>query len=220
MDNSKLKTAYASSKTFYDAVLTQSNWWSRLYSRLFWGGVNDSEIAGKVLAMIPGDFAGKLLDVPVGTGVFTAGKYQALPNAAITCIDYSADMLLQAKERFAAHSLTHVTCLQGDVGALPFGDETFDIVLSMNGFHAFADTDKAYRETARVLKKGGSFCGCFYCKGQCRRTDFIVNFFLAKRGWFTPPFQTLAGIRQALAAMYTRVELDNRKAMVYFHCIK
>ncbi|MDF2632665.1 MAG: methyltransferase protein [Caproiciproducens sp.] len=220
MDNSKIKTAYASSKAFYDAALTQTTWWSRLYSRFFWGGVNDREIADKVLAMIPGDFAGKLLDVPVGTGVFTVDKYKALPNAAITCVDYSADMLLQAQKRFAASALNNVACLRGDVGALEFGDETFDIVLSMNGFHAFPDKEKAYRETARVLKKGGSFCGCFYCKGLCKRTDFIVNFLLAPKGWFTPPFQSLAAIRRTLAAMYARVEIDNQKAIVYFRCIK
>ena len=32
---------------------------------------------------------------------------------------------------------------------------SFDIVLSMNGFHAFPDKKKAFRETHRVLKPGG-----------------------------------------------------------------
>lgn len=60
---------------------------------------------------------------------------------------------------------------QGDVGALPFADESFDIVLSLNGFHAFPDKEAAYRETFRVLKKGGTFCGCFYVQGGCKRTN-------------------------------------------------
>jgi ubiquinone/menaquinone biosynthesis C-methylase UbiE len=45
--------------------------------------------------------------------------------------------------------------MQGDVGNLKFSNETFDIVLSMNGFHAFPDKEKAFSETARVIKKGG-----------------------------------------------------------------
>jgi len=38
---------------------------------------------------------------------------------------------------------------------------SFDIVLSLNGFHAFPDKEAAYRETYCVLKPGGIFCGCF-----------------------------------------------------------
>lgn len=33
--------------------------------------------------------------------------------------------------------LKNITFRQGDVGALSYADDTFDIVLSLNGFHAF-----------------------------------------------------------------------------------
>lgn len=39
--------------------------------------------------------------------------------------------------------------------------ETYDIVVSMNGFHAFPDKERAFRETWRVLKNGGTFIACF-----------------------------------------------------------
>ena len=220
MDNNNIKKAYACSKNIYDDMLTRKKWWSKLYIWFFWSNVNDIEMANRVLTMIPSDFSGKMLDVPVGTGVFTLDKYRVLPNAEITCVDYSEDMLLQARERFSADKLSNVTCIQGDVGDLNFGDETFDIVLSMNGFHAFPDKEKAFFETARVLKKDGIFCGCFYIKGQCKRTDFIVNFLLAKKGWFTPPFQSLEELRIKLLTMYSQVEIDNEKSMVYFKCVK
>ena len=220
MDNNNIKKAYACSKNIYDDMLTRKKWWSKLYIWFFWSNVNDIDMANGVLTMIPSDFSGKMLDVPVGTGVFTLDKYRVLPNAEITCVDYSEDMLLQARERFSASKLSNVTCIQGDVGDLNFGDETFDIVLSMNGFHAFPDKEKAFFETARVLKKDGIFCGCFYIKGQCKRTDFIVNFLLAKKGWFTPPFQSLEELRIKLLTMYSQVEIDNEKSMVYFKCVK
>jgi ubiquinone/menaquinone biosynthesis C-methylase UbiE len=220
MDNNNIKKAYACSKNIYDDMLTRKKWWSKLYIWFFWSNVNDIDMANRVLTMIPSDFSGKMLDVPVGTGIFTLDKYRALPKAEITCVDYSEDMLLQARERFSASKLSNVTCIQGDVGDLNFGDETFDIVLSMNGFHAFPDKEKAFFETARVLKKDGIFCGCFYIKGQCKRTDFIVNFLLAKKGWFTPPFQSLEELRIKLLTMYSQVEIDNEKSMVYFKCVK
>ena len=46
--------------------------------------------------------------------------------------------------------LKNVTFQQGDVGALSYADDTFDIVLSLNGFHAFPDKEAAYREIFRV----------------------------------------------------------------------
>ena len=220
MNEGNVKKAYSSSKNVYDDILTQTKWWSKLYIRFFWNGINDNEIADKVLKMIPSDFAGKLLDVPVGTGIFTLGKYMTLPNVEITCIDYSGDMLLQAQKRFSDSKLRNVTCMQGDVGNLKFSNETFDIVLSMNGFHAFPDKEKAFSETARVIKKGGIFCGCFYIKGQCKRTDFIVNSLLAKKGWFTPPFQSLEELRSKLSAIYTQAEVVNQKSIAYFKCVK
>ena len=64
---------------------------------------------------------------------------------------------------------------QGDVGALPFGDGSFDIVLSLNGFHAFPDKEAAWREIFRVLRPGGTFCGCFYVRGQNRHTDRMIR---------------------------------------------
>lgn len=95
----KIQNAYEASKNIYDDVLTQGNFFSRMYIKLFWSGTDDNAIARKVLSYIPNDFSGALLDVPVGTAVFTQRKWTALKNARITCLDYSTDMLEQAEKR-------------------------------------------------------------------------------------------------------------------------
>ena len=127
-------------------------------------------------------------------------------------------MICQAQQRFSI--LPNVNCRQGDVGNLPYPDETFNIVLSMNGFHAFPDKERAFSETFRVLKIGGMFCGCFYIKGENRMTDFAVNSFLSKKGWFMPPFQTKLDLIEKLQSLYVDVNLNNDKAMAYFSCLK
>lgn len=170
--------------------------------------------------MIPKNFSGKLLDVPVGTAVFTIEKYKNLPNAEITCLDYSEEMLIQAKKRFSENNLKNINTLQGDVGKLPFTDGLFDIVLSMNGFHAFPDKKKAFLETHRILKKNGTFCACFYIRGQLKRSDFVVNHFLSKKGWFTPPFPTFEQLKSDLEILYSKVEISHTKSIVYFKCTK
>jgi ubiquinone/menaquinone biosynthesis C-methylase UbiE len=165
----KIQESYRQSRNIYDDMLTRSTWWSRLYMDLFWGGVDDNEIARKLLSYIPDSFRGKILDVPVGTGVFTAKKYLRMGLADITCLDYSNDMLDQARVRFGNEGIGNVRLVQGDVGKLPFEDKSFDIVLTMNGFHAFPDKGKAYSEVNRVLKTGGCLVGCFCIEGESRR---------------------------------------------------
>ena len=214
----KIQNAYETSKNIYDDVLTQGNFFSRLYIKLFWSGTDDNDIARKVLSYIPDDFSGNLLDVPVGTAVFTERKWKSIKNAQITCLDYSVDMLEQARKRLDGQA--HIRCVQGDVGNLQLDNESFDIVVSMNGFHAFPDKQKAFHEIWRVLKSGGKFIACFYIKEKSKRTDWLVKNILAKKGWFSPPFQTEKELKDILRKLYKEIDVHVDGSMVYFCCVK
>ena len=216
----KIRKSYKFSKRFYDDALTQSKWWSRLYFKLLWGGVDDNQIAGKVLGYIPDDFPGRLLDVPVGTAVFTAEKYTRLHQAEITCLDYSSDMLEQAESRFREAGTTHIKTMQGDVGALPFDDGTFDIVLCMNGLHVFPDKTKAYAEIHRTLKTGGELLACFYVAGEKRTADWLAKTVMTRMGWFTPPFDTADDVKRRLKDNYAILDFHVEGAMLYFRARK
>jgi len=216
----KIKDSYRQSRNIYDDVLTQSKWWSRLYMDVFWGGIDDNEIAAKTLSYISDEFCGELLDVPVGTGVFTTRKYSGMKEAKITCLDYSEDMLVQARKRFEEEGIDNVQTVQGDVGALPFADESFDIVLSMNGFHVFPDKGKAWSEVHRVLKAGGSLVACFCIKGESRISDWLMQRVLSKKGWFTPPFDTYLSLKEKLERNYVLEEYHKEGSMVYLKARK
>ena len=206
----------------YDGIITRSTLLGKIMDGLIWG--LDRELSAKwiedALAPVPADFSGRLLEVPVGTGVLTMPVYAALPQAAATCLDYSADMMAHAQKRAAALGLANVSFVQGDVGALPFPDESFDLVLSLNGFHAFPDKDKAFAETCRVLKRGGVFCGCFYISGEFPRTDWFVQHMYVPKGFFTPPFETKESLTKRLQALYTQVEVHTVHAEGIFRCVK
>lgn len=214
----KIKKAYRASKGIYDDVLTQRSLFSKLYIKLFWSGVDDNKIARVILDYIPEDFSGVLLDVPVGTAVFTQEKWKRLLNANIICLDYSEDMILQAKKRL--ENYLHILCMQGDVGELPLENSSCDIVLSMNGFHAFPNKNQAFQEIWRVVKPGGKFIACFYIKGKSKITDWLVKNILSKEGWFTPPFQTEKQLKDLLENLYSKINLHTEGSMVYFECIK
>lgn len=214
----RIKKAYKSSKDIYDSVLTQKNPFSRLYIKLFWNGTDDTKIAQELLSRIPDNFSGTILDVPVGTAVFTSEKWQKLSRGKIICLDYSKEMIEKARSRLK--DFPHISFVQGDVGNLPLQNENCDIVFSMNGFHAFPDKEKAFEETFRVLKDGGKFIGCFYIKGELKNADWLVKNILSKKGWFSPPFLAKNELEQLLARMYRKTEIYADGAIAYFECEK
>ncbi|MEI3077868.1 MAG: class I SAM-dependent methyltransferase [Oscillospiraceae bacterium] len=92
--------------------------------------------------------------------MFAERKWARLKNARITCLDYT--YICWRRPRSGCAGYSHIQCVQGDVGKLQMAGEAFDLVVSMNGFHAFPDKQKAFGETWRVLKPGGRFIACFY----------------------------------------------------------
>jgi SAM-dependent methyltransferase len=207
---------------FYDGMITCSTIPGKAICRLVWNMDQEQclDYLEAALSGIPEGFSGKLLEVPVGTGVLTMPVYQSLPEAEITCLDYSSDMMTAAKQRAEAAGISNITFLQGDVSALPFAKEHFDIVLSLNGFHAFPDKDAAYRETWRVLKPGGTFCGCFYVKDGCQRTDWMIRSIYEPAGFFTPPYESEDSLTARLKTMYRRVKVTRVEGIASFVCVK
>ena len=221
----QIRSAYrvtGSNASFYDGMMTYSTLPGKIICRTVWNMNGEKNLAylEKALSGVPEDFGGRLLEVPVGTGVLTMPVYRELPGADITCLDYSPDMMAAARKRAESLRIPNVRFQQGDVGALPFRDESFDIVLSLNGFHAFPDKEAAYAETFRVLKKGGTFCGCFYIRGACKRTDWFIRRLYVPRGFFTPPFETLESLRSRLSGLYTKVQVEHVEGIGCFRCVK
>lgn len=220
---SKILDAYQRVGTlakFYDEMLTNSGVFGRLAMKIFWG-LDDAayeKFLAQAFAGLPRDFSGRLLEVPVGTGALTLPRYRELDGAEIFCLDLSDNMLAVAKARAA--NLRGVRFIRGDVARLPFADNFFDAVLSINGFHVFPDKVAAFAETRRVLKGGGIFCGCMYITGQNRRTDLFVEKFCTSHGFFCPPFETLTTLQKTLRRLYPRVRVTHVKSFAGFVCTK
>ena len=221
----QIRSAYrltGGNASFYDGMMTYSTLPGKAICRIVWNMDREKNIdyLERALSGVPEGFSGRLLEVPVGTGVLTMPVYRELPGADIICLDYSEAMMASAQAKAQAAGLQNVRFMQGDVGALPFGDEQFDIVLSLNGFHAFPDKEAAYRETFRVLKPGGVFCGCFYIQGGCSRTDWFIRHLYQPKGFFTPPYETEDSLRARLARMYSQIEVTRVEGIGCFRCVK
>ena len=223
MSDDRVKRAYESVgrwSALYDGMMTNSSRLGRLAMKYFWQLTDEKYEAfiNQAFAGLRDGFDGRLLEIPVGTGVLSLPLYSQFKSARIVCADNSAEMLEAAKKN--GRGSRNVEFVQCDVGALPFDDESFDQVLSINGFHAFADKEAAYSETFRVLKAGGVFSGCMYVKGLNGRTDFFVEQFCERRGFFTPPYDTLTTLAERLKGMYSDVEINHVEAFAGFVCRK
>ena len=207
---------------FYDAMLTNSGVLGNLALKIFWCLDDESyeKFLAQALAGIPNDFTGRLLEIPVGTGVLTFPRYREMNGAEIFCVDLSDKMLDVAKARANQMNLRGVKFIKGDVVNLPFAENFFDLLLTINGLHVFSDKAAAFAEMRRVLKVGGIFCVCTYISGVNRRTDLFVEKFCTRYGFFSPPFETLDSLQKKLRKLYTRVNVTHVESFAGFVCVK
>lgn len=95
-----------------------------------------------------------LLDIATGGG--HTGLYFARYGLNVTLADISEAMLKNASALAAEEGL-HVQTRQHTAEKLPYADETYDFVTCRVAAHHFSCPASFIMETARVLKKGGSF---------------------------------------------------------------
>ena len=95
----------------------------------------------------------RVLDVGCGTGVVAVTA--ARRGAKATGLDLTPALLVRARENSAIAGVD-IDWREGDAEALPYGDASFDVVLSQFG-HIFAPRpDVAIGEMLRVLAPGGT----------------------------------------------------------------
>lgn len=102
-----------------------------------------------VVLRVLGDGPGEALDAGMGPGRLLAELTERGWN--VSGIDASAGMVAAAQSRLpgSAHRLT-----QGRIEALPFPDESFDVVVA-TGVLEYAQVEPAIVELARVVRRGG-----------------------------------------------------------------
>lgn len=101
----------------------------------------------------------RVLDVPTGSGVALRGLR---PGQGIDYVAADISPTMLGRARAAATRLgvaDQVTTTRADVGALPFADASFDLVISLTGLHCFPDPRRALAEMVRVLAAGGVLTG-------------------------------------------------------------
>lgn len=145
-------------------------------------------IANSAAYLEPSLSAGlSLLDVGCGPGTITVEFADRLAPGRVVGLDAAAEVIDRASGEFARDNLEFVV---GDAYALPFGDDTFDIVHAHQTLQHVADPVAALREMRRVAKPGGIVAA--------RDVDYAGTF------WFP----LVPGL-DAWLALYERVHRSN-----------
>ncbi|KAJ6442625.1 ubiE/COQ5 methyltransferase [Purpureocillium lavendulum] len=96
-----------------------------------------------------------ILDVGCGPGSITIDLARLVPQGHVTGVEYVADPLDGARALAASQGVGNVTFAVADVHALPFSDNSFDVVHAHQVLQHIADPVKALKEMRRVAKPGG-----------------------------------------------------------------
>jgi ubiquinone/menaquinone biosynthesis C-methylase UbiE len=95
----------------------------------------------------------RCIDVGCGNGAFTELLVERCAPAEVQGIDPSAGQLAFARER---HKAEVAEFLQGDAGALPFNDRTFDAAFMALVIFFVPEPAKGLAEMVRVVRPGGT----------------------------------------------------------------
>jgi SAM-dependent methyltransferase len=99
---------------------------------------------------------GTILEVGSGPGRLAVRLAQKAPGLKLTGVDISPEMSERAARRAASAGLgERVRFEVGDVGALPFAEESFDGAISTLSLHHWPDPARGLAEVHRVLRPGG-----------------------------------------------------------------
>ena len=103
----------------------------------------------KVGRIVAGWQPESILDVATGTGDLALELQLACPDARVTGSDFCEEMLAYAAEGGVCETIV------ADALAMPFEDDSYDVLTVAFGLRNMADWPAALKEMRRVLKPGG-----------------------------------------------------------------
>jgi ubiquinone/menaquinone biosynthesis C-methylase UbiE len=125
-----------------------------------------------------------LLDVGCGPGTITADLAALVAPGRVVGLERAEGVLAQARAAVAAKGVAdHVEFAVGDVHALDFPDDTFDVVHAHQVLQHVGDPVQALREMRRVCRPGGivavrdSDYGAFFWFPEVPALDEWVEFY-------------------------------------------
>ena len=131
------------------------------FGRMIVNGMNGgghAKLAGWGLSEVSIAENADILDVGCGGGANIARLLRRAPKGTVTGIDYSSVSVKKSCEVNAkAIAAGRCQVLEGSADALPFEEDSFDLVTAFETVYFWPDIEECFRGVHRTLKDGGSF---------------------------------------------------------------
>ena len=149
MNNKSNEKQYIPALTF--------RWLTPLYDSLVKWTMPEQSLKGRLIERARIQAGERVLDLGCGTGTLAVMIKQAVPRAEITGLDADEEILSIAKSK-AGKAHVNIHWDHGLTSALPYPDNSFDVVVSSLVIHHLTEADKvrAFKEVRRVLTPTGS----------------------------------------------------------------
>ena len=168
------------------------------------------ELAGRLSSVLP---PGDVLEVAPGPG-FLAIELARTGKYAVTGLDVSKTFVDLARKN-AAQAGVSPQFLEGNVSAMPFKDDSFDLLVCRAAFKNFSEPEKALEEMYRVLRPGGT--GLIIDLRRDTPMPEIKKYVNNMQAGVLSRWFTLFTFRfMLLKRAYTKPELERMLAMVPF----
>lgn len=100
-----------------------------------------------------------VLDIGCGAGIDTIIAARRVgPAGKAIGLDFLPEMLERTRTAAAEAGLGNVETLHGEMEAIPLPDASVDHIISNGVINLSARKSRVFRECARVLRPGGTFC--------------------------------------------------------------
>lgn len=151
----------------------------------------------------------RVLECGCGPGWLWRENLDRIPaNCQLTLTDLSPGMVAES-EAVLGQSAVDFTFREVDMSALPFPDESFDVVVANHMLYHVAERPKALAEVKRVLGSNGRFYAATNGQAHLRELHDLVRQFMpgfSTRMFEDLPFSLENGRRQ-LEAVFPHVDL-------------
>ena len=176
--------------------------------------------------------AGSIIDVGCGTGDMLRLLHEEHPDAKLTGLDFSPNMLRKAGKNLA--DIETLQLIEGDAMHMPFEDARFDCAVISFALRNTANYAQVLSEMVRVVRAGGRICVIDSFIPECRliRPAYVFYFSVImpllgggirkykQYRWLsrsTKDFVSAAGLRELMAGQ--GMEEIDRKDFMFGACV-
>lgn len=154
------------------------------------------------------DWRGKRV-LEIGLGQGAESEQLIRRGARWSGLDLTRESVDRVRARLTVRDLPHDDVRQGSAVAIPWPDNTFDLVFSHGVLHHIPDIQAAQAEIHRVLKPGGTLVAMLYAR---RSVNFQVSIRVVRRAALLATYP-MRRVRRLRASTMLDAHLDNAERL-------